>query len=39
VRLLRVLQEKEITPVGASLPEKIDVRVVSATNRNRHYLK
>ncbi len=34
VRLLRVLQEKEITPVGASLPEKIDVRVVSATNRN-----
>jgi transcriptional regulator with PAS, ATPase and Fis domain len=34
VRLLRVLQEKEITPVGASSPQKIDVRVISATNRN-----
>lgn len=34
VRMLRVLQEKEITPVGSSKTEKIDVRVVSATNRN-----
>jgi transcriptional regulator with PAS, ATPase and Fis domain len=34
VRLLRVLQEKEIVPVGTSQPEKIDVRVISATNRN-----
>lgn len=33
VRLLRVLQEKEVTPVGASKPEKIDVRIISATNR------
>ena len=34
VRLLRVLQEKEITPVGARSAENIDVRLVSATNRN-----
>lgn len=34
VRMLRVLQEKEITPVGSSKTEKIDVRVISATNCN-----
>lgn len=34
VRLLRVIQEREITPVGSTKPEKIDVRVISATNRN-----
>ena len=34
VRMLRVLQEKEITPVGSSKSEKTDVRVLSATNRN-----
>lgn len=31
-RLLRVLQEKEIVPVGASSPVPVDVRVISATN-------
>lgn len=31
-RLLRVLQEKEITMVGSNKPVKIDVRVISATN-------
>lgn len=34
VRLLRALQEKEITPVGASKPVKIDVRIIAATHRN-----
>jgi len=33
VKLLRVLQEKSFTPVGASKPVKVDVRVISATNR------
>ena len=32
VKLLRVLENGEIIPVGSSTPLKIDVRVVSATN-------
>jgi len=31
-RLLRVLQEKEITKIGAQKAEKLDVRVITATN-------
>lgn len=31
-KLLRALQEKEIEPVGGLKPQKIDVRVVAATN-------
>jgi len=33
-KLLRVLQEGEIWPVGAAGPKKVDVRVVSATHRD-----
>lgn len=34
VKLLRVLQEKEIHPVGAKKPIPINVRIISATNRD-----
>ncbi len=33
-KLLRVLQQKTITPLGGTTPKELDVRVISATNKN-----
>jgi DNA-binding NtrC family response regulator len=38
IKLLRVIQEKEFTPLGATDPIKVDVRIVAATNADLHQL-
>jgi len=34
VKLLRAIEQKEITPVGMTDPAKIDVRIIAATNQD-----
>ena len=34
VKLLRAIQEGQVDPVGGKKPVKVDVRIISATNRN-----
>ena len=34
VKILRVLQEKEIQPIGSNKPVKVDIRIIAATNKN-----
>lgn len=34
VKLLRVLQEQEVIPIGSTIPIRINVQIVAATNKN-----
>jgi two-component system response regulator PilR (NtrC family) len=36
VKLLRAIESKEVLPVGAAAPIKVDVRIIAATNRELH---
>jgi DNA-binding NtrC family response regulator len=38
IKLLRVIQEKEFTPLGSTDPIKVDVRILAATNADLHQL-
>ena len=34
IRILRVIQEREFVPLGGTQPEKVNVRIIAATNKN-----
>lgn len=34
VKIIRVLQEREVCPIGGNAPKKVDVRIICATNKN-----
>ncbi len=38
VKLLRVIQERELVRLGDIKPRKVDVRIIAATNRNLHQM-
>ncbi len=38
IKLLRVIQEKEFTPLGSTDPVKVDVRILAATNADLYQL-
>ena len=38
VKLLRAIQERSVRPVGAQTEIKVDVRILSATHKDLHYL-
>jgi DNA-binding NtrC family response regulator len=38
IKLLRVIQEKEFTPLGSTDPVRVDVRILAATNADLHQL-
>jgi two-component system response regulator PilR (NtrC family) len=36
VKLLRAIEQKEVLPVGATAPVKVEVRIIAASNRDLH---